>query len=82
MYCHFHVIGALEPFLDGKGGGISCSYASFGICEAIFRGRELIFFVGAHISIYFVNIKNFSPTSTLTTPQKPKNGKNRQIRSF
>ena len=45
-------------------------------CEAIFRIRDMIFFVGAHNSIYFVNIKLFSPTSTLTTPQK---GKNRQI---
>ena len=61
-----------------KGGGISCSYVSFVICEAIFRGRELIFFVGAHISIYFVNIIFFPPTSTLTTPQKGKNRKNMQ----
>ena len=44
-----------------KGGGISCSYASFVICEAIFRGRELFFFVRAHISIYFVNINFFPP---------------------
>ena len=51
--------------------------------EAIFRVKDLFFFVGARNSIYFVNIKFVpSPTFTLTTPQKPKNGKNRQIRSF
>ena len=36
-----------------KGGGISFSYASFLSCEAIFRGRDLFFFVEAHIGIYF-----------------------------
>ena len=41
------------------------------LCEAIFR-VEGYFFVGAHNSIYFVNIKLFSPYSTLTTPQKGK----------
>ena len=55
-----------------KGGGISCSYAYFGICEAIFRGRELIFFVGAHISIYFVNIKFFFPHLHINHPTKRK----------
>ena len=39
--------------LQIKGGGISCSYASFLIFEAIFRVRDLIFSVGAHINIYF-----------------------------
>ena len=45
--------------------------------EAIFRSRDMIFFVGAHNRIYFVNMKLFTPTSrhiahtfTLTTPQK------------
>ena len=36
-----------------RGGGIACSYASFVIFKAIFRVRDLIFFVGAHIIIYF-----------------------------
>jgi hypothetical protein len=40
-------------------GGISCSYAFLGICEAIFRGRDLIFGVETHISIYFTDIKYF-----------------------
>ena len=40
-----------------------------------FLGVVSYFFAGAHNSIYFVNIKLFSPTSTLTTPQK---GKKRQ----
>ena len=40
-------------------GGISCSYAFLGICEAIFRGRDLIFCVEPHISIYFKDIKYF-----------------------
>ena len=37
-----------------KGGGISCYYASFVIFEAVFRVRDLIFFVGAHINIYYM----------------------------
>ena len=32
-------------------GGISCSYSFLGICEAIFKGRDLIFRVEPHISI-------------------------------
>ena len=36
-------------------GGISCSYAFLGICEAIFKGRDLIFGVSPHISIYFTD---------------------------
>ena len=40
-------------------GGISCSYAFLGICEAIFRGRDLIFCVKPHISIFLKNIKSF-----------------------
>ena len=35
------------------------SYAFLGICEAIFRGRDLIFGVEPHISIYFMDIKYF-----------------------
>ena len=42
---------------SSKGGGISCSYAFLGICEAIFRGRDLFFFVEPYISIYFTDIK-------------------------
>ena len=38
---------------------ISCSYAFLGICSAIFRDRDLIFFVEPHISIYFTDIKYF-----------------------
>ena len=40
-------------------GGISCSYVFLGICKAIFRGRDLIFCVEPHISIYFTDIKYF-----------------------
>ena len=32
-------------------GGISCSYAFLGICEAIFRGRDLIFCVETHLTL-------------------------------
>ena len=39
--------------------GISCSYSFLGICEAIFRGRDLIFGVEPRISIYFKDIKYF-----------------------
>ena len=39
--------------------GISCSYAFLGICEAIFKVRDLIFGVEPHISIYFTDIKYF-----------------------
>ena len=37
--------------------GISCTYAFLGICETFFRGRDLIFGVEPHISIYFTDIK-------------------------
>ena len=40
-------------------GGITCSYAFLGICEAIFRGRDLFFCVEPHIIIYFTDIKYF-----------------------
>ena len=40
-------------------GGISCSFAFLGICEAIFKGRDLIFGVEPHITIYFTDIKYF-----------------------
>ena len=40
-------------------GGISCSYSFLGICEAIFKGRDLIFRVEPHIRIYFTEIKYF-----------------------
>ena len=40
-------------------GGFACSYVFLGICEAIFRGRDLIFCVEPHIIIYFKDIKSF-----------------------
>jgi hypothetical protein len=40
-------------------GGIACSYAFLGICEAIFKGRDLIFCVEPHSSIYITRIKYF-----------------------
>ena len=57
-------LGAWNRQFSSKGGWkgrgwISCSYAFLGICEAIFRGRYLIFCVETHISIYFTNIKSF-----------------------
>ena len=39
--------------------GISCRYAFLGICEAIFRVRDLMFCVEPHISVYFTDIKSF-----------------------
>ena len=39
-----------------EGAGISCSYLFLGIFEAIFKGRDLIFSVDPHISIYFTDI--------------------------
>ena len=47
----------------------SCSFASFGICEDTSWVRDLIFFVGAHNSIYFVNMK-FPPLHTKFTDPK------------
>ena len=38
---------------------VTCSYAFLGICEAIFRGTDLIFCVEPHIIIYFKDIKSF-----------------------
>ena len=53
-------------------GGTSCSYAFLGICEAIFRGRDLIFCVAPHISIYFTDIKYFFNLDNLEpTPGRP-----------
>ena len=40
-------------------GGIACSYAFLGICEVIFRGRDLIFCAEPHIIVYFKDIKSF-----------------------
>ena len=40
-------------------GEILCSYAFLGICEAIFRGRDLIFCGEPHISINFTDTKFF-----------------------
>ena len=39
-------LGACNRQFRSKGGGISCSYTFLGICEAIFRGRDLIFWCG------------------------------------
>ena len=50
-------------------GGISCSNAFLGICEAIFRGRDLIFCVEPHISIYFRDIKSFFNLDNLEPAQ-------------
>ena len=53
-------------------GGISCVYAFLGICEAIFRGRDLFFCVGPHISIYFTDIKSFFNLDNLEpAPERP-----------
>ena len=53
--------------------GISCSYAFLGICEAIFRGRDLIFCVEPHISIYFTesffNLDNLKPVPGRPPPE-------------
>ena len=38
---------------------VACSYAFLGICEAIFRGRDLIFCVEPYIIIYFKDIKSY-----------------------
>ena len=52
-------LGAWNRQFSSKGGVISCSYAFLGICEAISRGRDLIFCVGSHIRIYLTDIKSF-----------------------
>ena len=52
-------LGACNRQFSTKGGGISCSYSFLGICEAIFKGRDLIFRVEPHISIHFTDIKSF-----------------------
>ena len=55
-----------------QGGGISCRYALLGICEAIFRGRDLFFCVEPHISLYFMDIKSFFNLDDLTpAPGRP-----------
>jgi hypothetical protein len=53
-----------------KGGGISCSYAFLGICEAIFRGRDLFFCVEPHIRIYLTDIKSFLNLDNLEPAQR------------
>ena len=50
-------LGALNRQFSSKGGGISCSYAFLGICEAIFRVRELFFCVEPHICINLTDFK-------------------------
>ena len=55
-----HTLGAWNRQFSSKGGGISCSYSFLGICEVILKGRDLIFFVEPHISLYFTDIKYFS----------------------
>ena len=53
-------------------GGIACSYAFLGICEAIFKGRDLIFCVVPHIIIYFNDIKSFFNLDNLEpSPGRP-----------
>ena len=52
-------LGAWNRKFSSKRGGISCSYSFLGICEAILKGRDLIFGVEPHISIYFKDIKSF-----------------------
>ena len=55
-----------------KEGGISCSYTFLGICEAIFRVRDLIFCVEPHISIYFMDIKSsFNLNNLEPAPGRP-----------
>ena len=51
-------------------GGISCSYVSLGICEANFRGRDLIFCVEHHIRIYLTDIKSFFNLDILEPAQR------------
>ena len=51
-------------------GGISCSYAFLGICEAIFRGRDLFFCVEPHNSIYLTDIKSFFNLDNLEPAQR------------
>ena len=53
-------------------GGISCSYAFLGICEASFRGRDLTFCMEPHISIYFTDFKyNFNLDNLEPAPGRP-----------
>ena len=48
----------------------------FGFVKPFFGLETYFFFVGAHIGIYFLNIKFVPSTnSTLTTPQNLKMGK-------
>ena len=50
--------------------GISCSYAFLGICEAIFRGKDLTFCAEPHISIYLTDIKSFFNYDNLEIAQR------------
>ena len=52
-------LGAWNHQFSSKGGGILCSFAFLGIYEAIFRGRDLIFFGEPHISINFTDTNIF-----------------------
>ena len=57
---------------SSKRGGISCIYAFLWICEAIFRGRDLIFCVEPHISIYFTVIESlFNLDNLEPAPGRP-----------
>ena len=51
-------------------GGISCSKAFLWIWELIFRGRDLIFCVEPHISIYLTDIKSFFYLDNLEPAQR------------
>ena len=63
-------LGAWNRQFSSKGEGISCIYVILGICEAIFRGRDLFFCVEPHISIYFMYIKYiFLIWTTWSLPQ-------------
>ena len=58
--------------MELRGGGISCSYASFSIFEAIFRDRDLIFWERAHTNIYFTEKLFFSNLDNLeAAPGRP-----------
>ena len=68
-------LGAGNCQFSSKRGGISCIYAFLWICEAIFRGRDLIFCVEPHISIYFTvieslfNLDNLEPAPGRPAPE-------------
>jgi hypothetical protein len=50
-------LGAWNRQFSSKGVAVAYSYAFLEICEAIFMGRYLIFYVEPHISTYFMGIK-------------------------